>query len=212
MTWTNNRHGLANTTERLDRAMCNVAWRTLYPEATVKVLPRIYSNHSPLIVYTEGNLKLNTNGYSKGDPGQAGYGGLLRNVTGTWLWGYYGKLGHYTNVEAELWAIYKGLTILFQKGTIDVEIETDATQVIKLTQDGPNHNSPYKAIIEDTKFLMKRRNCTLGHTLREGNKVANRLANIGVEQDNHVVILEDPLENVIAVVIDDMNGAHFERD
>ncbi|KAI8025740.1 hypothetical protein LOK49_LG02G02406 [Camellia lanceoleosa] len=39
MTWTNNRHGLANTMERLDKAMCNIAWRTLYPEATVKVLP-----------------------------------------------------------------------------------------------------------------------------------------------------------------------------
>ncbi|KAL7260635.1 hypothetical protein ACSBR1_006322 [Camellia fascicularis] len=34
--------------------MCNVAWRTLYLEATVKVLPRTYSDHSPLIVYTEG--------------------------------------------------------------------------------------------------------------------------------------------------------------
>ena len=95
-------------------------------------------------------------------------------------------------MEAKLWAIYRGLTILFQKGTLDVEIETDATQAIKLIQDGPNHNSPYKAIIEDTKFLMKRYNCTLSHTLRKGIMVADRLANIGVEQDDHVVILEDP--------------------
>lgn len=95
---------------------------------------------------------------------------------------------------------------------MDVEIETDANQAIKLIQDGPSHNSPYKAIIEDTKFLMKRCNCTLSHTLREGNRVADRLANIGVAQDEHVVLLEDPPEAVTALVIDDMTGAHFERD
>lgn len=63
-----------------------------------------------------------------------------------------------SRVEAKLWAIYRGLTILLQKGTMDVDmdIETDATQAIKLIQDGPSHNSPYKAIVEDTKFLMKR--------------------------------------------------------
>ncbi|KAF5934116.1 hypothetical protein HYC85_030287 [Camellia sinensis] len=40
--------------ERLDRAMCNSDWRTMLPEATVRVLPRAYSDHSPLIVYTQG--------------------------------------------------------------------------------------------------------------------------------------------------------------
>ncbi|XP_028105293.1 uncharacterized protein LOC114304333 [Camellia sinensis] len=113
-----------------------------------------------------------------------------------------------------LWkaAIYRGLTILLQKGTLDVEIETDAIQAIKLIQDGPSHHSPYKALIEDTKFLMSRCKCALSHTLREGSRVADRLANIGVAQDEHVVILEDPLETVTALVIKDMTGVHFERD
>ncbi|KAI8028051.1 hypothetical protein LOK49_LG02G03698 [Camellia lanceoleosa] len=31
-TWTNNRKGMANTMERLDRALCNEDWRTMYPE------------------------------------------------------------------------------------------------------------------------------------------------------------------------------------
>ncbi|KAL7212328.1 hypothetical protein ACSBR2_015082 [Camellia fascicularis] len=39
LTWTNNRQGLANTMERLDRAMCNAEWRTMFPEAIVRVLP-----------------------------------------------------------------------------------------------------------------------------------------------------------------------------
>ncbi|KAI7991201.1 hypothetical protein LOK49_LG12G00888 [Camellia lanceoleosa] len=54
LTWTNNRQGLANTMERLDRAMSNDRWRALFPEGTVRTLPRTYSDHSPLVVLTQG--------------------------------------------------------------------------------------------------------------------------------------------------------------
>ncbi|KAL7221500.1 hypothetical protein ACSBR1_023452 [Camellia fascicularis] len=59
LTWTNNRLGLANTMDRLDRAMCNKDWRILFPEATVQVLSRTYSYHSPLMVHTQGMHPLN---------------------------------------------------------------------------------------------------------------------------------------------------------
>ncbi|XP_028068131.1 uncharacterized protein LOC114270746 isoform X1 [Camellia sinensis] len=85
MTCTNNRQGLTNTMERLDRAVCNAEWRTMFPEATVRVLPRTYSDHSPLVVYIQEMLKLNIDGCSKEDPGQAGYGGLLKDETGIWI-------------------------------------------------------------------------------------------------------------------------------
>ncbi|KAL7173403.1 hypothetical protein ACSBR2_032795 [Camellia fascicularis] len=45
--------------ERLDRAIYNEDWRTLFPEATVQVLPRTYSDHSPLVVHTQGMHPLN---------------------------------------------------------------------------------------------------------------------------------------------------------
>ncbi|KAL7174503.1 hypothetical protein ACSBR2_033704 [Camellia fascicularis] len=54
LTWTNNRKGWANTMVRLDRALCNTEWRTLFPEGYVRSLPRTYSDHSPLIVHTQG--------------------------------------------------------------------------------------------------------------------------------------------------------------
>ncbi|KAL7264165.1 hypothetical protein ACSBR1_002173 [Camellia fascicularis] len=59
MMWTNNRQGIANTMERLDRALCNAEWRTMFPDAIVRVLPRTYSDHSPLVVYTQGMHTLN---------------------------------------------------------------------------------------------------------------------------------------------------------
>ncbi|KAL7228283.1 hypothetical protein ACSBR2_007070 [Camellia fascicularis] len=56
--WTNKKQGLVNTMERLDRALCNAEWRTMFPEAIVRVLPRTYSDHSPLVVYTQGRNAL----------------------------------------------------------------------------------------------------------------------------------------------------------
>ncbi|XP_028068210.1 uncharacterized protein LOC114270811 [Camellia sinensis] len=95
---------------------------------------------------------------------------------------------------------------VWQKSTLNVVIETDAAQAIDLLHSGPSHNSPFRALIEDTKFLLKRCNCSLRHTLREGNRVADRLANLGVVQTDHVVMLEDPPEAVRALIIEDMTG------
>ncbi|KAL7254737.1 hypothetical protein ACSBR1_008974 [Camellia fascicularis] len=39
--------------ERLDRAMSNDKCRALFPEGTVRTLPRMYSDHSPLVVFTQ---------------------------------------------------------------------------------------------------------------------------------------------------------------
>ncbi|KAL7246982.1 hypothetical protein ACSBR2_001986 [Camellia fascicularis] len=49
-TWTNSCHGLANIKERLDRALCNDPWHTFFPEAWVQHLPKINSDHCPLLI------------------------------------------------------------------------------------------------------------------------------------------------------------------
>ena len=54
MTWSNGRPGLANTLVRLDRAVANYEWRQMFPEATLRVLPRIYSDHSPILMLMNG--------------------------------------------------------------------------------------------------------------------------------------------------------------
>jgi hypothetical protein len=49
-TWSNGRGGRALTKERLDRALANVEWRSLFPNADVKVLAKISSDHHPVLV------------------------------------------------------------------------------------------------------------------------------------------------------------------
>ncbi|XP_028097553.1 uncharacterized protein LOC114297336 [Camellia sinensis] len=111
-----------------------------------------------------------------------------------------------------MWAIYRGLTILFQKETKGVDIESYLELAINQIQNDPCLNSPYKALIEDAKFLLKRYDCSLQHTPKEGNKCADLLANMGVAQDEHVGVLEESLEEVKALAIDDMAGVSVLKD
>lgn len=53
-TWSNNRDGLANIRERLDRGLANCAYRTLLPRAIIVHLVRSASDHSPLFLDTAG--------------------------------------------------------------------------------------------------------------------------------------------------------------
>ncbi|XP_019198076.1 PREDICTED: uncharacterized protein LOC109191857 [Ipomoea nil] len=39
---------------RLDRALCNVEWRHRFPEATVRHLPRVASDHTPILLQSNG--------------------------------------------------------------------------------------------------------------------------------------------------------------
>lgn len=49
-TWTNNRQGHFYVAARLDRALANAAWMDQFEDPIVTHLPRISSNHSPLLL------------------------------------------------------------------------------------------------------------------------------------------------------------------
>lgn len=49
-TWSNNRDGEALVKKRLDRALCSIEWRVIYPNAEAFALPAIGSDHSPILL------------------------------------------------------------------------------------------------------------------------------------------------------------------
>lgn len=59
-TWCNKRKGLAKVQERIDRAMANSDWRLLYPEAAVIHLPRVHSDHCPVLLTCEPRVAVDT--------------------------------------------------------------------------------------------------------------------------------------------------------
>ncbi|KAL4299362.1 hypothetical protein AHAS_Ahas17G0093300 [Arachis hypogaea] len=47
-------------------------------------------------------VKVNTDGASRGNPGQAGCGGMVRNELGRWVAGFIANLGNCTTFQAEI--------------------------------------------------------------------------------------------------------------
>ena len=52
----------------------------------------------------KGWIKLNVDGCSKGNPGLAGAGGVMRDHMGTWIGGFARNISICSSVIAELWA------------------------------------------------------------------------------------------------------------
>lgn len=48
---------MALVRKRLDKALCNSDWSSLFPEGMAQVLPRTYSDHAPIIIRTLGNIR-----------------------------------------------------------------------------------------------------------------------------------------------------------
>ncbi|CAL5382858.1 unnamed protein product [Camellia sinensis] len=110
-------------------------------------------------------------------------------------------------MEAELWEVYRGRTIMLEKGIKDICIETDSEQVVKLIKDSSSQHFQHRALLEDAKFLMQRYNYTIAHIRKEGNKSADGLANLGVNHQNPFVFLNDPPTKIANLLVADIIGA-----
>lgn len=62
-TWTNNRKGSAKIRERINQAWCNVEWSLYFQGAMVHHLPRVNSDHHPLL------LEIHSRDFNKGFKG-----------------------------------------------------------------------------------------------------------------------------------------------
>lgn len=128
-----------------------------------------------------GYVKLNTDGCSKGNPGAAGGGGILRDHQGHCLWAFHLSLNPSTNVEAEILSIHRGLQICQEQGIQNIIIETDAMVAIKIIEKKSGGNWKYISQIHDIRTWLHNLNGRMVHIFREGNGVADYLANEACE-------------------------------
>lgn len=139
-----------------------------------------------------GQFKLNTDGCWYESTRKAGFGGLFRNAHGEWELGYYGRMIANSSLETEIWSIYRGLTIVLEKGLTNVQIHSDSQTAVLLFNDGATLNHPQSNIINDGHYLLSRTGCTLIHTYRSANACADFLAGLGAEQEEELVVTNSP--------------------
>ncbi|CAL5373274.1 unnamed protein product [Camellia sinensis] len=120
--------------------------------------------------------------------------------------GYYGCLQPGTSLEAKLWALYKGFTIILQKGMNNVIIETDEMQVVELMNEEIGDHSPFLNLVKNAWILLRGCQCTVQHVWKEGNLCADALEKFGAQQPEDVMVVNEPPVEIQSLLVVDMIG------
>eukprot|EP00253_Pinus_taeda_P001588 PITA_01588 len=137
------------------------------------------------------SYKLNFDGAAKGNPGPAGFGGVIRRHNGEAIQVYYGTMGTDTNNAAELEGLWKGICIAEHNHLSPLEVEGDSLILIaiaKRIQAGAKAVKVAKSwrLLSRLEALEEKlhtsHNLCFHHVRRTTNQVADRLANQGVSQ------------------------------
>ncbi|KAK3205344.1 hypothetical protein Dsin_019390 [Dipteronia sinensis] len=140
-----------------------------------------------------------------GELGSITAGGVLSDHSKSWLGGFVLNRGYGSAIEAEFWGLLEGFGMAWRKGFRKMVVETDSMAVIQLIAKNTNSNHPLFSIIKSCKSLISEEwDCSVKHVFREGNMVANGLANLGNALAVGVYYFEDPLSAIAAVFDNDV--------
>lgn len=122
-------------------------------------------------------VKLNIEGSSSMVQGSAGAGGIIRDESGKWLLGYSKNLGTSNSLASELWALYHGLNLVWERGFRKVLVECDSHKAVKCLKLRTSFLDPNRSLILSCREFFRRNwDCELQLILREANLCANWLA------------------------------------
>lgn len=157
-----------------------------------------------------GWTKLNTDGSV--DPGNAGFGGLLRDFKGEPICAFVSKALGDDIFLVELWAIWRGLVLASSLGIKVIWVESDSMSVVKTI----NRDQPYsmkaisclKHIWELLKNFDKHR---ISHSWRETNRAADHLSKMVLSESDVVFWPGDFPDNLNKIIKEDAEGMIYCR-
>ncbi|KAM3235236.1 hypothetical protein P3L10_015272 [Capsicum annuum] len=162
---------------------------TLYP--WLRAIPQNWpellfflQNYSPItvtsVVYWTppfSGFKCNSDGASKGNPGPISSAFCIRDDQGNFEFAECRKIGVATNLMAEVIALRIGLQYCIDHNLFPLILETDSLAVKQFVEG--NWHTPWLIAMETRRIhpLMKGMQVLIKHTYREGNGVADFIAN-----------------------------------
>nr|XP_016467082.1 PREDICTED: uncharacterized protein LOC107789726 [Nicotiana tabacum] len=129
----------------------------------------------------QGWVKVNTDGASRGNPGRSSIGFVLRNEEGDVLYACGKEIQEGTNSIAEAKAISEALKFCVQHDYVLIDLHTDSMVLQKVITGEWKPPWVLGSLVEEIMDLMKRANVKISHTLREGNKLADHIANYALD-------------------------------
>nr|GMD09005.1 putative ribonuclease H protein [Ipomoea batatas] len=128
-----------------------------------------------------GWTKLNFDGSCKCKTGKSSIGGVFRNHEAEFLLGYAESIGKSNSTVAELAALRRGLELVAENGWTRLWLEGDSKSLVDVVrrkkrvrcEESQRHLDRINVIIPELE------KCVVGHVFREGNRAADKLAQIG---------------------------------
>ena len=118
-----------------------------------------------------GWLIMNTYGASKGNPGPAGAGGVLRGDKGEWLIGFSESLGVCSSVKAEIRTVLRGFKIAQEAQVQKLWLQTDSKVVVSMLTSSNDWHLEHSFLLHQCKQLIDWEGweVKISHCFREAN-------------------------------------------
>lgn len=123
-------------------------------------------------------LKCNIDGASNGNPGPSACGGIFRKHDASFLSCFAEPLGLSTSFHAEICGALRAIEIAFHNNWTDIWLETDSSLLVLAFQKPTL--VPWQLRKRWHKVMLRDMHCIVTHIYREGNQVADCLANHGL--------------------------------
>jgi ribonuclease HI len=132
-------------------------------------------------------IKCNTDGASNGNPGIASCSGIFRDHNANFIYAFAEPLGRETAFFAELCGALTAIELAFENNWFNLWLESDSTLVVAAFKNPKKPVAwPLRNRWRNAIFMMTQMNCIITHTYREGNKVADLIANFGLTTNEPV--------------------------
>ena len=128
--------------------------------------------------------KLYTDGGARGNPGPAAYAYVLEAEDGTILASHGEQIGVATNNVAEYAGLLDALELATEEGATEVEVISDSLLLVNqmLGKFRVKHQNLIPLHAKARMLANQFRRFSIRHTLRAGNKEADRLANSALDR------------------------------
>ncbi|KAL3519623.1 hypothetical protein ACH5RR_017772 [Cinchona calisaya] len=160
-----------------------------------------------------GWTKLNFDGSCKCKTGRASIGGVLRNHDAEFLLGYSEFIGQTNSTIAELVALQRGLELVLENGWRYVWVEGDSKSLVEIIAQKKQVRCAevQKHVGHINSMIPALKNCILTHVYREGNRAADKFAQMGYHLKKPQIWHHNPPKEVLRIVQEDAQGKTFLR-
>lgn len=152
-------------------------------------------------------IKINTDGAARGSPGDASCGGVFRNFTGGIIGSFSSFLGTKTPLEAEIHGVILAVQIAWNQGWHNIWLECDSTLTVSMIKNGKSEVPiSIKEKWHNTLEKISKMEVIVSHIYREGNEVADKLADHGMRLRDGFTWFNSPPNFIIEDALLDASG------